>query len=178
MMQSLLTQESAAQEIPASEPAEFEIVLGRRQVASVLFVATVMAVVLSALSYFVGKAMSPEKADAVPPIVVAPPPAPAAPVLEATIVKLPEEAKAEPPLFAEPLNGAVYIQIGALDKGISIVVAEGLRKHGFDVTVAPGPSEKVYRVLIGPLPDPAAFQRAKDAVDQLGLTNFARKYVK
>jgi cell division septation protein DedD len=137
-----------------------------------------MAVVLSALSYFVGKAMSPEKVAAVPPIVVAPPPAPAAPVLEATIVKLPEEAKPEPQLFAEPLNGAVYIQIGALDKGIAVVVTEGLRKHAFEASVAPGPSEKVYRVLIGPLPDPAAFQRAKDAVDQLGLTSFARKYVK
>src|SRR5689334_2883758 len=40
---------------------EFEIVMGRRQVASVLFVATVIVAVLSSVSYLAGKSLSPKK---------------------------------------------------------------------------------------------------------------------
>jgi cell division septation protein DedD len=42
--------------------------------------------------------------------------------------------------------------------------------------VAPGPSEKIFRVLIGPLADPAAYMKAKETVDQIGLSTFARKF--
>ena len=84
--------------------------------------------------------------------------------------------KPEPPMFAEPLPGAVYMQMGAVDKGMAMVFAAGLRKYGFDAFVAPGPSEKIFRVLIGPLPDPDSFRRAKAAVDALDLGTFARRY--
>jgi len=186
MMLSILTQESPVSEVPVSGPAEFEIVLGHRQVASLLFVATVVVVVFSALSYLGGKALSPKNVAAAPapvpaPVNVLPPPAPVTQPAVVTAPEVPQPAPAvatEPPLFAEPITGAVYIQIGALEEGISVVLAEGLRKHGLDAFVAPGPSDKVFRVLIGPLPDPASFERAKNAVDQLGLRNFARKYVK
>jgi cell division septation protein DedD len=181
MTPGIVSQESPVSEVRVPGEVEFEIVLGRRQIAGVLFVATVVVVAFSALSYLAGKALSPKKAAAAPPSVLAPPPvpaAPAAPDLEAPIVRVPEEPKLDLPLFAEPVSGSVYVQIGAIDKGIAVVLAEGLRTHGLDTFVAPGPSEKVFRVLIGPLPDPAAFQRAKDAADQLGLTNFARRYVK
>jgi len=30
--------------------------------------------------------------------------------------------------------------------------------------------------MIGPLPDPQSYQRAKDALNSLGLTNFGRRY--
>ena len=57
----------------------------------------------------------------------------------------------EAPLFAEPKAGSVYIQMGAVEKGVSVIFAEGLRKRGLPAFVAPGPSEKIFRVLIGPL---------------------------
>jgi cell division septation protein DedD len=163
-------------EVQTPETSDFEIVLGRRQVASVLFVATVLVVVFSAVSYLAGKARI---AGAATPMVVAFPPAPAAPVLTTTTAVQPSEnAKPEAPLFADPTAGAVYMQLGALDKGYAVVVAEGLRKRGLESFVAPGPTEKVFRVLVGPLPDPASFTRVKDAVDELGLANFARRYEK
>ena len=56
----------------------------------------------------------------------------------------------EAPLFADPKNGLVYIQMGAVEKGVSVIFAEGLRKHGLTAFVAPGPNDKIFRVLIGP----------------------------
>jgi cell division septation protein DedD len=178
-MLSILTQESLAQGAvtpePLGEPTDFEIVLGRRQLASVLFVATVIVVVFSAVFYLAGKSASPKRAPvaAVAPAAAATPaqlPAPApAPVVAATSAE-------ESPLFAEPQTGALYIQIGALETGISKVLVEGLRTHRLEAFVAPGPNDKIFRVLIGPLPDPDSFMRAKDIVDQIGLSSFARKY--
>lgn len=68
-------------------PAEFEIVLGKRQVAGVLFVATVVVVVFSAVSYLAGKALAPafsRKEEAVA-VERAPSPVPA-PVPVATVI--------------------------------------------------------------------------------------------
>lgn len=184
--------------------AEYEIVLGRRQIASLLFVGIVLAVVFSAVSYLAGRTTAPKPLElpvAARPAAaaIAPPapaetpaaaetPAPAAtPVIEATTSVLPAEPtlptvkrdnKPEPPMFAEPLPGAVYLQMGAVDKGMAMVFAAGLRKYGFDGFVAPGPNEKIFRVLIGPLPDPDSFRRAKAAVDAIDLGTFARRYQK
>ena len=36
--------------------------------------------------------------------------------------------------------------------------------------------KRLFRVLIGPLPDPDAFRQAMVAVDALDLATFARKY--
>ena len=198
----------------AQEPVDYEIVLGRRQVASVGFVAVVLLVVFSAVSYMAGKAMSrvadkatstqsapvesvahASNAPAVTPPQAPVTPVPATPVLEATIAlppvpveKIPQakqdaqEAKrdeqADAPLFADPRIGAVYIQMAAVEKGMAVLLAEGLRTHGLESFVAPGPNERIFRVLIGPLPNPASFTHAKETVDLLGLSTFARKYQK
>ena len=157
-------------EEPSAEAAEFEFVLGRRQIASLLFVATVILMVCVAISYMAGKAMS-ETAPAAAPATVAvvrepdPPP-----------IVLNQESAPEAPLFGNPKDGSIYIQMGAVEKGVSIIFAEGLRKHGLAAFVAPGPSEKIFRVLIGPLPDLAAYVKAKDTVDKIGLASFARKF--
>jgi cell division septation protein DedD len=66
--------------------------------------------------------------------------------------------------------------MAAVDKGIAAVFVAGLRSHGFQSIVAPGPSDKQYRVLIGPLPNAAKYTQAKDKLDQLGLTTFGRRY--
>ncbi len=168
---------------PADEPSEeFEIVLGRRQVAGVLFVATVIVVIFSAFSYLAGEMASPRKAAPAAAAQVPTPvatPAPAIqpdPLLQADVTT---EAppKPEAPLFANPKIGSVYLQMGAVEKGIGLIFAEGLRKHGFDSFVAPGPNDHIFRVLIGPLRNPQEFERTKQAVDQLGIGTFGKKYV-
>jgi cell division septation protein DedD len=154
----------------AAGPQEFEFVLGRRQVASLLFVASVILMICIAAAYMTGKAMSPKPSSPVPEASVIPREADPPPIV------LNQEAVPEPPLFAEPKAGSVYIQMGAVEKGVSVVFAEGLRKRGLPAFVAPGPSEKIFRVLIGPLPDPASYMKAKDAVDRIGLATFARRF--
>jgi cell division septation protein DedD len=156
----------------AEVSAEFEIVLGKRQIAGVMFVASVLLAVFSAVSYIAGEAVSPRKASAIerPAPGATVPPAPAPVVIEA-----PKPAAPPAPLFAEPARGGLYLQMGALDKGMAAILAEGLRTHGFDAFVAPGPSEKIFRVLIGPLADPQAYRRVKDSIDDLGLNAFAKK---
>jgi cell division septation protein DedD len=204
-MLSILDPEPAKLSLPeeapevAREAADFEVVLGPAQIASWLFVAVIAIAVCSSLAFLAGKSTglkqeigaaftvaSSRAAEARPAPVTASPttqaPMPSASILVppktdlASVLKTAQHAG--PQLFAEPEVGKVYIQIGAVERGMATILAEGLRSHGFDAFVAAGPSEKIYRVLIGPLPDPEAFQQAKAAVDAIDLTAFARKYEK
>ncbi len=168
---------------PADEPAiagesdEFEIVLGRRQIASVLFVATLVFGAFSSIAYLAGKSVAPK-----PSPVVTENPVAAGPVVQtpATIVKQAEpvaknSTEPEPPLWANPKSGAIYLQIGAVEKGVAIIMAEGLRKRSLPAFVAPGPNDHIFRVLIGPL-DTEQYKSTKDTVEEIGLSTFARKY--
>jgi cell division septation protein DedD len=167
---------------------EFEIVLGRSQVASWLFMAVIAMAVCSSLAYLAGRSAAPRKAPAAAATSIATPaPAAALPADTSPVAALPSVSILAPPnaaprsgapLFAEPDAGQVYIQIGAVEKGMATILAEGLRSHGFEAFVASGPSEKVFRVLIGPLPNPEAFRQAKAAVDAIDLAAFARRYEK
>jgi len=163
----------------ASETEDFELVVGRRQAAALTFLALVVVALCSGASYLAGKAIAPREEAPVPMIKLEQPPAP---LIEATIVPQavpladPSIPLADAPLFASPVAQAIYIQVGAVDKGVATVLAEGLRKHALDSFVAPGPSDKAFRVLIGPFPDAAAYQKAQGVVDRLGLASFARRY--
>jgi cell division septation protein DedD len=161
----------------AAEPEEFEIVLGRTQLASVLFVATVVIAVLSSLSYVAGKSLAPppKKVEIIRTVSV-PAPAVVTPSVQASAVKPEPDVKPESPILGEPHEGPLYLQMGAVEKGIAIIFAEGLRKHGLEAFVAPGPNENIFRVLIGPLADEQAYQKAKQTVAAIGLTTFARRY--
>lgn len=170
-----------SEEAPPPETGDYEIVLGKRQVAGVLFLATVALAVFSAIAYIAGEAMSPRLTAATEPAPVrtvpaapaktAPPPAPAPPAPAPVAVKA-----SQAPLFADPKNGELYLQMGAVEKGMAVIFVEGLRTHGFEAFAAPGPNDKIFRVLIGPLADQETYRRTKDAIDDLGLTVFARKY--
>ncbi len=190
-MQRIFTlDETPARSLPveADSEEEFEFVVGRRQVAGILFLALVVVAVCSGGSYLAGKALSARAEAAEPEIKIEEPPAAAAsapvpiplptPMLEATIVPTPVAAKpaAEAPLFASPVPQAIYIQVGAVEKGIAVILAEGLRRHALDSFVAPGPTEKTLRVLIGPFADADAYQKARNIVAEIGLDNFARRY--
>jgi len=197
MMTSILNlQPPAPPEVGAQEPAqeasgtgEYEIVLGRAQIASWLFVGVIAVAVCSSLAYLAGETITVKKsARGANAAAVAPAPsAPLAQLPQASIlvppkvdltalVKTPNKPAA--PLFAEPEVGKVYLQIGAVERGMARVLADGLRSHGFDSFVAPGPNDKIFRVLIGPLPDPESFRQAMEAVGALDLATFARKYQK
>ncbi len=177
--------EAAEQDPPSqalSESTDYEIVLGRAQIASWLFVGIIAIAICSSLAYLVGERVAADNAATLS--MPAPPPAPAAPPISATpnlpqaSILVREDPRPAAPLFSEPETGKVYIQIGAVERGMAMLLTEGLRGHGFDSFVAPGPNDKLFRVLIGPLPDPAAFRQAMVTVNALDLASFARKYEK
>jgi len=171
-----LRQSVEEHESPSETPEveEFELVLGRRQVASVTFLALMILAVFSGVSFLAGKGISSSKeAVSQPAPLPQPPPAPA---IEVTTAPAPLLPPPEVPLFAEPVPKAIYIQMGAVEKGVAVIFAEGLRKRGFDAFVASGPNGKVFRVLIGPFRNAEAYQTAKKAVGDIGLDNFARQY--
>lgn len=169
------------------EEGDFELVFGRRQLASTGLILLVTLAIFSGVSYLIGKgagskAMAP---DAVSAPVTAPAVASAtSPVVSAKPAPQPAPAPSKPvegpkdqsPLFADAVAGQVYMQVGAVDKGIAAVWAEGLRAHGLNSFVAPGPTDKMWRVLVGPLPDPQSYQRAKDVMDSLGIQTFGKRY--
>jgi hypothetical protein len=70
----------------------------------------------------------------------------------------------------------MYIQMAAVEKGVAVIFAECLRSHGLEAFVAPGPNDRIFRVVIGPLPDDAAYKKAKTVVDAIGLSTFGRRY--
>lgn len=134
----------------------------------------VLLAVFSGVSFVAGKAAPVRKAEALAPDAVAvPEPPPIIPILEATVAP---SASVESALFANPVPKAIYIQMGAVEKGIAVLLAEGLRKHGLNAFVAPGPNDKIFRVLVGPFPSAEAYQSAKTALDQIGVSTFARRY--
>jgi hypothetical protein len=183
--QPIMVEEISQPEVsqPEKTDDEFEIVLGAMQVAGILFVAVVIVVVFSAASYIAGRALAPKTVVAAPAAAI-PVPAPP-PVVEATIVKpdfpiaepIPEKPLApEAPTFSSPSSNGLYLQMGAVEKGVAVIMVDGLRKRGFTAFAAPGPTDVIFRVLIGPLGDAEAFRKTKEKIDQIGLNSFVRKY--
>jgi cell division septation protein DedD len=182
-------EQDAAPDSATTATTDYEIVLGRAQIASWLFVGVVAVAICSSLAYLAAEKITAKKAAAIAR--AAAPPAPVAPPVVTPVVthvELPQASIMAAPLsknqkpaeslFAEPEMGKVYIQIAAVERGMAMLLTEGLRSHGFDSFVAPGPNDKLFRVLIGPLPDPASFRQAMVTVNAMDLANFARKYEK
>jgi cell division septation protein DedD len=163
-----------------TETDEFELVVGRRQIAGLAFVSLVILAVCAGGSYLIGKGVAGASASDLPAAGAAVP-APEAPAMPVA-ASVPEEAPAAPPLapdkplYANPIKGIIYIQMGAVEKGISEILAEGLRRRGFDSFVAPGPTDRIFRVLIGPFHSADEYQAAKNVLDRMGLETFARRY--
>jgi hypothetical protein len=168
-----------------AEPAEFEIVLGRRQIAGTALLAMVLLVVFCGLAYSIGKSMMAENLASVLPAQPMPSaravnPAPALPAgrLPAEQAPIAPIRTTTAPLFGAVIPGQVYLQTGIIAKGSAATWAEGLRGHGLDAFVAPGPDDGLgmWRILVGPLPDPKVYQQAKNILDALGVPNFARTF--
>jgi cell division septation protein DedD len=176
-----------------SEDDDYEFVLGRRQVASLSFVVLVLISLFAGISYLAGRAAAARKdaapKDAALATAVSSSPLPALAsdqpvVLAASLVDPSASSSANnsgagnTQLFAEPIKGALYIQTGAVERGVAAIMAEGLRSHGFNAFVAAGPSDKIYRVLMGPFPSLPDYQSAKATLDLIGLSSFAQQYQK
>jgi len=197
----------AEEEPPAAswmkDAEEFEVVMGRRQIASVSFVILVTLTVFSTVSYLAGRwtgtkgpiATVFQAASESGTSNSAPAPKPSAPavvtspVVTSPVAAAPAPAKAgfapnyatseitakEPPIFGEPVKGSIYLQMGAVDKGMANVMVNGLRRLGFPSIISAGPNDRVFRVLVGPLADAKTAQSTGRALEAFGLNHFAKR---
>jgi cell division septation protein DedD len=158
--------------VPAAEPAEFEFVLGRRQVASVSLVLLAAVGIFTTAAYMAGKSAVPVSAAA--PVAVTPPPA--APPQPAPEPAAEPKPLPEAPLFASPEKDGRYLQLGSVERGFAILMVHGARKVGYPAFVANGTNPNVFRVLVGPFPDKAQYDTAKAMFSTMGLDIFVRTY--
>ena len=92
----------------------------------------------------------------------------------------PPKPPVAPPAAVEvpsgPVEGQTYLQATAAKRPDAELVASVLKKKGFPVVLAPGPSESVFRVLVGPFADSDALAQARAGLETAGFKPFTRKY--
>jgi len=72
-------------------------------------------------------------------------------------------------------SGATYLQVAAVDRGMAGVLVEVLHRKGFEAEFTSGPTEDIFRVLVGPAKDAEALARTKADLQAAGFTSFVRK---
>ena len=77
---------------------------------------------------------------------------------------------------AEPAAGQVFLQATAAKRPDAELVASVLKQKGFPVVLAPGPTETVLRVLVGPFSGSEALAKARAGLETAGFKPFLRKY--
>ncbi|MFB3827719.1 MAG: SPOR domain-containing protein [Bryobacteraceae bacterium] len=86
----------------------------------------------------------------------------------------PKPAEAEPLAPVEPVAGATYLQVMAVQRAEAEVVVRTLREKGLPAIMAPGPKD-LLRVLVGPYTDATALGQAKAKLQNAGFDAFVRK---
>ena len=183
-----------------NEEGEFELVLGNKQLLSVLFIVVVLLGVFFAMGYIVGRNSAPVEtsrraepyvrtdAQSAMPERRPPPPTQPKPVLDQDAASqaqagapaaAPERAKSievAPVSTAQPEAGQTFLQVSAVAKAEAEILSELLVKKGFRATVAAGPNDKLFRVLVGPAKDTAELSKIKNDLEEAGFKSIVRKY--
>ncbi len=182
------------------EDGQFEVVLGNRELLSILFIVVVLLGVFFTMGYVLGRnaasppeaaarqsesvraaaptpssAPSPGGPAATSPEAVAPNPAASAepPSQAGERLSSPTDTAAAPP---EPAPGQSFWQVAAVKRSEAEIVADVLKKKGFRVLIAPHPTEDLFRVLVGPLSGPDETSRMRDELEAAGFKPLLRKY--
>ncbi len=178
--------------MPRNDDGEFELILGNKQLLSVFFIVIILLGVFFTMGYIVGRNSGPpDTAKKTTPVdgsipartegqSAMPPAAPAAstpaPTVVDPVVAKPEPAKKQPievtavtHSVTQPIPGQIYIQVLAVAKPEAEVLVDVLSKKGFQALVAPGPSDKIFRVLVGPAKDAADAGKLKGDLEQAGF---------
>ncbi|MEO5925752.1 MAG: hypothetical protein ABIR70_18180 [Bryobacteraceae bacterium] len=159
---------AAAPSVATEEQADFEFVLGRRQIASLSLVGLTLIGAFTAGAYMIGKSTVPTPAPVVQPKPVE--------IIAAAPVMVEAPAVAEIPVFGIPEKNERYLQLASVERGFAVLMVQGARKQGYPAIVAAGTNPNVFRVLVGPLKDQEQYQSAKTLFTSMGLEPFARKY--
>jgi cell division septation protein DedD len=106
--------------------------------------------------------------------------------IEATPVVEPVTVAAEtakptadaPPVWntVDPQSGELYLQLAAMGPNSTNEYLKMLDAKGIHPRVAPGPSESLHRLVIGPYPDKGALEKEQQELEAAGIQFFARRY--
>jgi cell division septation protein DedD len=165
------------------------------------FAATITIGLVIAGWYVGGRIFAAEKVHAATTIakpvsaVPAPVPAPtiaktveAPPVVEpvAVAVEKPKPENAEPettpapvgPTWnaVEPQSGDLYLQLATMGPNSTNEYLKILDAKGIHPKIAPGPSDNLHRLVIGPYPDKAALEKQQQELESAGIEFMARRY--
>jgi cell division septation protein DedD len=153
------------------------------QIAAILFLGVTILGILGTVSYTVGRARSAPVATE--PVVVSKPvevpaqatrPSAAELVTSSAPESRPVVAQSCQPFFQSPAAGETYLQASATTQADSETFVQLLREQGFPARYTTGPSESIFRVLIGPIRDEDHYRELKARLDEAGLEHFERRY--
>ena len=112
----------------------------------------------------------------------------APPVAEsvAVAVEKPKSENAEPettPVPAaptwntvEPQSGDLYLQLATMGPNSTNEYLKILDAKGIHPKIAPGPSDNLHRLVIGPYPDKAVLEKQQQELESAGIEFMARRY--
>ncbi len=76
----------------------------------------------------------------------------------------------------EPAPGQSFLQVVATTRSDGEMIVGVLKRRGFNALLAPGPSDKLFRVLVGPL-DAASIPQTRTDLENAGFQKpYLRKY--
>jgi cell division septation protein DedD len=105
------------------------------------------------------------------------PPAKAEAKTPPVVSSVPRGESKAPAGVIQPSAGQVYLQVAATTLNEAQMLAGVLRKRGFTGNVAAVPDNpKLFRVLVGPLHDPADVAKTKSALKDIGFDSLRRAY--
>lgn len=95
----------------------------------------------------------------------------------ATTDRKPLEVSPVTTSVVQPIPGTTYVQVTAPMRPEGELIVEVLSKKGFHAILAPGPDEKRFRVLVGPMTDNSEISKAITDLEKLGFKGaFPRHY--
>lgn len=97
------------------------------------------------------------------------------PTEHASAAALPK-ASAPVPKLITPQPRERYLQLAALGPSYTERYLPQMRAQGFNVVVAPGPTDGIYRIVVGPFPDRPTLQRQRDVLEAAGIQTMERVY--
>jgi cell division septation protein DedD len=77
---------------------------------------------------------------------------------------------------ASPRSGERYLQIAAFGPRALDGYLKKLESRGLHPVVAPGPVDSIYRILMGPFPNPTALEEARRSIKASGIEPILRAY--
>jgi cell division septation protein DedD len=90
----------------------------------------------------------------------------------------PEQPKPAPrtQVSVDPRSGEVYLQLAAMGPRTTGDYIKTLDAKGIHTRIAPGPTQDLYRILIGPYADKAALEKEQQELQAAGIETFVRAY--